>query len=111
MSSTCNEKFHYVLSRLLRDYPKFQKSSIRTFLQNYIGKVLDAEFNWLKPLKIVKWNFICLGIQSDGYFTRAVATYQKLLDYTGIKGIKDNFLRQDLLKTARILMKTIPMNC
>ncbi|KAL9930827.1 integrator complex subunit 14 isoform 1-T1 [Glossina fuscipes fuscipes] len=64
----------------------FGKSSIRTFLQNYIGKELDAEFNWLKPLKIVKWNFICLGIQSDGYFTRAVATYQKLLDYTGIKG-------------------------
>uniref|UniRef100_A0A1B0BLK4 Integrator complex subunit 14 beta-barrel domain-containing protein n=1 Tax=Glossina palpalis gambiensis TaxID=67801 RepID=A0A1B0BLK4_9MUSC len=47
----------------------FGKSSIRTFLQNYTGKELDAEFNWLKPLKIVKWNFICLGIQNDGYFT------------------------------------------
>uniref|UniRef100_A0A1A9W427 Integrator complex subunit 14 n=1 Tax=Glossina brevipalpis TaxID=37001 RepID=A0A1A9W427_9MUSC len=64
----------------------FGKSSIRTFLQNYIGKELDAEFNWLKPLRIVKWNFICLGIQSDSYFTRAVGIYQKLLDYTGIKG-------------------------
>ncbi|XP_075153129.1 integrator complex subunit 14 [Haematobia irritans] len=64
----------------------FGNTSLTTFLQNYVGKENDAEYSWVKVLKPVKWNFICLGVHGDSYFTRAVGIYQQLLDLTGIKG-------------------------
>ncbi|KAM7354073.1 integrator complex subunit 14 [Cochliomyia hominivorax] len=64
----------------------FGSTSLKTFLQNYVGKEHEQEFSWVKVLKPVKWNFICLGVHGDAYFTRAITVYQQLLDFTGIKG-------------------------
>ncbi|XP_005187059.1 integrator complex subunit 14 [Musca domestica] len=64
----------------------FGSTSIKTFLQNYTGKEHEPEYAWVKTIKPVKWNFICLGVHADNYFTRAVGVYQQLLDLTEIKG-------------------------
>ncbi|KAI8124856.1 Integrator complex subunit 14 [Lucilia cuprina] len=64
----------------------FGSTSLKTFLQQYVGKEHEPEYSWVKVLKPVKWNFICLGVHGDTYFTRAVTVYQQLLDFTGIKG-------------------------
>ncbi|XP_037809928.1 integrator complex subunit 14 [Lucilia sericata] len=64
----------------------FGSTSLKTFLQQYVGKEHEPEYSWVKVLKPVKWNFICLGVHGDSYFTRAVTVYQQLLDFTGIKG-------------------------
>uniref|UniRef100_A0A1I8PBR1 Integrator complex subunit 14 n=1 Tax=Stomoxys calcitrans TaxID=35570 RepID=A0A1I8PBR1_STOCA len=64
----------------------FGSTSLTTFLQNYIGKEQEADYSWVKALKPVKWNFICLGVHGDSYFTRALGVYQQMLDLTGIKG-------------------------
>lgn len=64
----------------------FGPTALTTFLQNYMGKEHEAEYSWVKILKPVKWNFICLGVHGDSYFTRALGVYQQLLDLTGIKG-------------------------
>lgn len=61
-------------------------TSLKSFLQTYVGKEHEAEYTWVKTLKPVKWNFICLGVHGDAYFTRALGVYQQLLDFTGIKG-------------------------
>lgn len=64
----------------------FGATSLKTFLTNFVGKEHEPEHAWVKVLKPVKWNFICLGVHGDAYFTRAVTVYQQLLDFTGIKG-------------------------
>lgn len=64
----------------------FHNTSLRNFLNKYANKDLDAEYACLSSLNTVKWNFICLGINNDNYFTKAITVYQQLLDLIGIKG-------------------------
>lgn len=64
----------------------FGSTALQGFLQSYVGNEKKPEFAWIEMLKPVKLNFICMGLQSDSYFTRATPLYQQLIDFAGLKG-------------------------
>lgn len=64
----------------------FGNTSLGNFLHEHLGKDLDPEYIWLKSLQSFKWNFVCLGVQSDSYFMRAIKAYQQFIDYSGLNG-------------------------
>ena len=70
----------------------FGSTALQNFLQSYVGNEKQAEYAWIEILKAVKLNFICMGVQSDSFFTRATPLYQQLLDFTGLKGKFENRL-------------------
>ncbi|XP_055917120.1 integrator complex subunit 14 [Eupeodes corollae] len=44
-------------------------------------------FPWLNGLSSTKLNFICMGLTSDYYFSKAITIYQRFLDVSGLKGV------------------------
>ncbi|XP_033248509.1 integrator complex subunit 14-like [Drosophila miranda] len=64
----------------------FGTTSISGFLETYAGKEADPEYAWLRTVANYNLNFICLGLHSDQYFTRALVMYQQLLDAALLKG-------------------------
>ncbi|CAD6999932.1 integrator complex subunit 14 [Ceratitis capitata] len=64
----------------------FGSTALKGFFQSYVDKENEPEFDWIGQLKAVKLNFVCMGVQSDYYFTRAFPVYQQLIDFTGLKG-------------------------
>ncbi|XP_055839546.1 integrator complex subunit 14-like [Episyrphus balteatus] len=46
-----------------------------------------TQFDWLHGLSSTKLNFICMGISSEYYFSKAVSIYQKFIDVSGLKGV------------------------
>ncbi|XP_067623068.1 integrator complex subunit 14 [Eurosta solidaginis] len=64
----------------------FGSTALKGFLQSYVDKENEPEYDWISQLKAVKLNFICMGVHSDYYFTRAFPLYQQLIDFIGLKG-------------------------
>ncbi|BFF95413.1 integrator complex subunit 14 [Drosophila madeirensis] len=64
----------------------FCSTSISGFLETYAGKEADPEYAWLRTVANYNLNFICLGLHSDLFFTRALVVYQQLLDAAALKG-------------------------
>ncbi|XP_017469201.1 PREDICTED: von Willebrand factor A domain-containing protein 9 isoform X1 [Rhagoletis zephyria] len=64
----------------------FGSTALKGFLQSYVDKENESEYDWITHLKTIKLNFICMGVHNDYYFTRAFPMYQQLIDFTGLKG-------------------------
>ncbi|XP_039952072.1 integrator complex subunit 14 [Bactrocera tryoni] len=64
----------------------FGSTALKGFFHSYVDKENDPQFDWITQLKAVKLNFVCMGVQSDYYFTRSLPIYQQLIDFTGLKG-------------------------
>ncbi|XP_017469205.1 PREDICTED: von Willebrand factor A domain-containing protein 9 isoform X3 [Rhagoletis zephyria] len=65
---------------------RFGSTALKGFLQSYVDKENESEYDWITHLKTIKLNFICMGVHNDYYFTRAFPMYQQLIDFTGLKG-------------------------
>ncbi|XP_011183560.2 integrator complex subunit 14 [Zeugodacus cucurbitae] len=63
----------------------FGSTALKGFFHSYVDKEDEPQFDWIKQLKAVKLNFVCMGVQSDYYFTRSLPVYQQLIDFTGLK--------------------------
>lgn len=46
-----------------------------------------AQFPWITGLSSTKINVICLGLNSEYYFSKTVGIYQRFFDVSGLKGV------------------------